>query len=100
MAYFDTHGWWNKSVIVHRHPGRRLEEVNTREAAELSLQAASGGRSIGVRDGNLRRVGPERAFVLVTKRMGERRSGDVGTTYLAGLDFMCHSSQYYCTPSC
>ena len=62
MAYFDTHRWWNKSVIVHRHPGRRSEEVNTREAAELRLQAELGGRTIGVRDGNLCRVEPERAL--------------------------------------
>ena len=75
VAYFEVHRWrWNRSVAVHRHPGRRSEEVNTHEAAEMSLEAALGECTRGVCNGNLYWVGQERAFFLVTKFLGERRS--------------------------
>jgi len=58
MAYFEVHRWWwNRSVAVHRHPGGRSEEVNTLEAAELCLEAASGECTRGVCDGKLGRPG-------------------------------------------
>lgn len=56
MVHFEADMWgWNRSVAVHQHPGEISEEVNTLDAAELSLEAASGECTRGVRDGTMSR---------------------------------------------
>jgi len=71
-------------VAVHRHPGGK-SEVNAREAAELSLETATGECTRGVCDGSLCRLDWERALFHVAKKMGERRSCNMGMTYLADI---------------